>query len=83
MMVLVGVVAEDVLIHTNFTTLQALFHLADPKDLEDNLDVAGMLQAALGVASDLLQLVGSNAMASELADNVEQKLNAVFANVSD
>jgi hypothetical protein len=81
--VLVGIVAEDVLIHTNFTTLQALFHLADPKDLEDNFDVARMLQAALGVASNLLQLVGSNAMASELADNVEQKLNAVFVDVSD
>lgn len=82
-MILVWVAGANVSIHTNFTAFEALFHLADPEDLKDDLDVGRMLQAALGVTSDLLELIGSNAMASELADNVEQKLNAVFANVSD
>lgn len=35
-----------------------------------------MLQATLGVASDLLKLVGSNLNVTQLADNVNQELNA-------
>jgi hypothetical protein len=36
-----------------------------------------VLETALGVASDLLQLIGSDAMASKFANDVKQKLNAV------
>jgi len=73
----------DVWIHTNFTALKALFHPSHPQDFKDDLDVRGMLQAPLGVGSDLLELVGSNAMASKIADDVKQQLNADCASVSD
>lgn len=37
----------------------------------------GMLEAALGVASDLLQLVSGDTVAAKFPNDVEQKLNAV------
>jgi hypothetical protein len=37
----------------NFTTLVALLHLADAEDLKDNVYMGGVLQAPLGVTSDI------------------------------
>jgi hypothetical protein len=36
-----------------------------------------MLETALGVASDLLQLVSGNAVASKFTNDVKQEFNAV------
>jgi hypothetical protein len=36
-----------------------------------------MLETALGVASDLLQLIGRDAIIAEFANDVKQELNAV------
>jgi hypothetical protein len=54
MITLVEIMALNVLIHTNFTALKALFHLSHSQDLKDDIDVGRVLQAPLGVASDLL-----------------------------
>lgn len=37
-----------------------------------------VLQASLGVASNILKLIGSDTERTELADNVKQELNAVY-----
>lgn len=63
--------------HTNFSALKALFHLSHPENLVDDLHMRRMLQAPLGVTSDFLELIGSDAIPSKLTDDVKQKLNAV------
>lgn len=69
--------AQKYISHTNFAALESFLHLSHPKNLIDNLHVRWMLQTPLGVASDFLELVGSNAIASKLADDVKQEFNAV------
>ena len=63
--------------HTNFATFEALLDLSHAQDFIDDLHMGRVLQTPLGIASDFLQLVGSDAMASKLADNVKQQLNAI------
>lgn len=58
------------MVHTNFATLKAFLHLSHTQDLIDDVHVRRVLQAPLGVAGDLPELVGSNSVSSKLADNV-------------
>ena len=69
-------------VHTNFTTLKSLLHLPYSKDLIDDINMGGVLQAALGVASDILELISGDTEATKLADNVKKQLNAVWNMVS-
>ena len=60
----------------DFTSFETLLHPSDPEDLVNDLDMGCVLQAPLGVTSNILKLIGSNAVRAELADNVKQELNA-------
>lgn len=41
-----------------------------------------VLQTALSVASDFLKLIGSDAITTKFANDVEQELNAVYKEIS-
>lgn len=40
--------------------------------------MGGVLQAALGVASDFLQLIGCDSVTAKFANDVKKKLDAVY-----
>lgn len=64
-------------IRTNLPTLKALLHLADTQNLIDDFDMRRVLETTLSVASDLLQLIGSDGLVAQFANDVKQKLNAI------
>jgi hypothetical protein len=68
----------DQSVGVNFTTLPSLLHLANTEDFQDDVHMRGVLQAAFGIASNFLELVGRDSEASKLADYMKQKLNTIY-----
>lgn len=65
----------------NSAVLKVFLRLSDAKDLKHDIHMKGVPETSFGINSDLLQLVSSDSLAPEIANDVDQQVNTICQNI--